>query len=120
MHFSFPIKKRTDLGKYLGIPSKTLRLMELKAIKDPYNITTKAVLTEMIKYWFETNDSASLAAIFEILESKMGMSLDAYGDQVTKGVSTMRMQQTVQGVHSCSTVAMHEDDQSSTVIIIPP
>ena len=40
----------------------------------------------MIKHWFETDKSASLLAIIEILESKMGMSLDAYEDQVTKGV----------------------------------
>ena len=85
VNLPFPTKKRSELGKHLGIPSKELRMMELKAIRN-YNNTKKSVLTEMIKYWFDKNKSASLATIVDILEGKMGMRLDVYEDEVMKGV----------------------------------
>ena len=85
VNLSFPTKKRIELGKHLGIPSKTLHMMEEKAIRNNSH-SKKSVLTEMIKYWFERDKSASLAAMVDILENKMGMRLDEYEDRVTKGV----------------------------------
>ena len=85
VHLPFTTKKRIELGKHLGIPSKTLRMMELKGIGS-YSHSKKPVLTEMIEFWFERDKSASLAAMVDILENKMGMRLDKYEDRVTKGV----------------------------------
>ena len=84
-HLPFLTKKRIELGRHLGIPSKTLHMMEEKAIRNNSH-TKKSVLTEMVKFWFERDKSASLAAMVDILENKMGMRLDEYDDQVTKGV----------------------------------
>ena len=85
VHLSFPTKKRIELGKHLGIPSKILHMMELKAIRNNSH-NKKSILTEMINFWFERDKSASLAAMMDILENKMGMRLDEYEDRVTKGV----------------------------------
>ena len=85
VHLPFATKKRIELGKHLGIPSKTLRMMELKGIEN-YSHSKKPVLTEMIEFWFERDKSASLVAMMDILENKMGMRLDEYEDRVTKGV----------------------------------
>ena len=85
VHLPFPTKKRIELGKHLGIPSQTLHMMEEKAIRNNSH-SKKSVLTEMIKFWFERDKSASLAAMVDILENKMGMKLDEYKDRVTKGV----------------------------------
>ena len=82
----FPTKKRIELGRHLGIPSKTLHFIEVKAIIN-YSHSKKSILTEMIKYWFERDKSASLAAMMDILENKMGMMrLNEYEDRVIKGV----------------------------------
>ena len=85
VHLPFPTKKRIELGKHLGIPSQTLHKMELEAIRNNSH-SKKSVLTEMIEFWFERDKSASLAAMMDILENKMGMRLYEYEDRVTKGV----------------------------------
>lgn len=85
VHLSFPTKQRIELGKHLGIPSKTLHMIEEKAITNNSH-SKKSILTEMVKYWFERDKSASLAAMMDILENKMGMRLYEYEDRVTKGV----------------------------------
>ena len=79
---SFPITKRIEFAKHLGVPSKELHTIELKALS---NTDTKRVaLKEIVRYWFEHNPSASFAAVVQILETKMGMNLE-YESQVRQG-----------------------------------
>ena len=88
VHLPFSIKKRTELGKQLGLTSVTIRDIELQAMEKTN--TKEVALTEIINHWFDMNQSASYATIVDVLENKMSMSLaDAYEERMQGAVSQL-------------------------------
>ena len=66
---SFPIEKRTELGRHLGIPSITLHQIEQEALENPYSKET--ALQKIIYCWFDREKSASYATIMSIIFEKL-------------------------------------------------
>lgn len=84
----FPRERRVELGKHLGIPPHDLQNIERREIG---NIDSKrAVLSEMVYYWFERSQNPSYSSMVDILNTKMhpSMDLDGYEKRVVNGEAT--------------------------------
>ena len=82
----FPIEKRAELGRHLGIPTIKLHQIEQLALDNLYPKET--ALKEMIYLWFDREKSASYAKIMGIIYEKMENHTDyaaAYGKSVMQG-----------------------------------
>lgn len=88
----FPIKRRLEFGRRLGIPFNQLRSIEQWAL-DKTN-TKEIVLTEMMHFWFINNPSASFKTVKDVL-AEMEMTEHLEDDYKKREVELLTMGSTV-------------------------
>ena len=82
----FPIEKRAELGRHLGIPSIKLHQIEQQALESPYPKET--ALEKIIYHWIDRDNTASYATIMSIIFEKMENHTEyasAYEESVMQG-----------------------------------
>ena len=83
----FPIKKRAELGRHLGIPCIKLHQIEQQALESPDDAKETA-LKNIVYHWFDRDKSASYATMMSIIFERMENHRDyaaAYEESVVKG-----------------------------------